>query len=232
MLLNKHSLEIPARFTEQDGLRPMLAGVHLTPEHAVATDGHTLVILAHPEGNPAEYPACGQSAELVPLDPCTVPGDALARVAKSVPKKKKTLAIINNALVDTSATNTNGHVTVYTTDLESPQKAELKKLEGRYPSYHNVIPKTPPVFSIGVNPAYLEKIGRAYRDLGAVGVTVELRDRFKPVMFSGENADGQAMKTLLMPMEMEGAVGLNRSYVLRQWAENVNREHTDFWEQF
>jgi len=237
MLLNKHSFDIPARFAGQNDVRYMFTGVQVTSSHVVATNGHMLCLLAHQTDYSADdFPACGQSTgEPEAIKPCVVDAESWSKVAKQIPKNKRgSMPVLGHALLDTSAANKNESVPLYVTDLENPQTISLKKMDGTYPDYEQVIPKEEPEYTICVNPAYLEKIGRAYKDLGEQSVDIALHGRLKPLVFTraGTANDKQEMTVVLMPINSPGATGQNTQAVLRQYAESVEREHEGFWEQF
>lgn len=239
MLLNKHSFDIPARFAGTKDARYMLNGVMVTPDHTVGTDVHMLCKLAHQSEHKADdFPACGQSTgEPEEIRPFVVDAEAWAKVAKQIPKPRRhnSMPILSHALLDTIAANKNGSVPLYVTDLENPQTISLKKMDGTYPDYERVIPKGEPEYTICVNPAYLEKIGKAYKDLGARTVDIALHGRLRPVVFKRSdklNTDEQDMTVVLIPVSSPCATGQNTQAVLRQYAESVEREHEGFWEQF
>lgn len=239
MLLNKHSFDIPARFASTKDARYILTGVQVTPDHTVGTNGHMLCMLAHQsEHKAADFPACGQSQELEPIKPFVVDAEAWSKVAKQIPKPHRpyrSMPVLLHALLDTTKANQNGSVPLHVTDLENPQTISLKKMEGNYPPYEQVFPKEDPEYTICVDPAYLEKIGKAYKDLGARTVDIALHGRLRPVVFKRSdklNTDEQDMTVVLMPVSSPGATGQNTQAVLRQYAESVEREHEGFWEQF
>lgn len=239
MLLNKHSFDIPARFAGQKDARYMLKGVQVTPSHVVATDGHMICLLAHQTEHKADdFPACGQSTgESEEIRPFVVDAEAWAKVAKQIPKPRRhnSLPILTHALVDTIAANKNESVPLHVTDLENPQTFSLKKMDGTFSDYERFIPKEEPEYIICVASAYLEKIGKAYKDLGAQVVDIALHGQLRPIVFSRSGrrlGDGQDMTVVLMPVSSESATGQNTQAVLRQRAELVEQEHEGFWEQF
>lgn len=246
MLLNKHSLDIPTRFAGDNDASYMLNGVHVTPDHIVATNGHMLCVLEHQKDlKDSEFPACGQSepvevGPMQPFQPCTVDKDQWAKIGKALPKKTRhSLPILSRALLDEVKSSVNGSVSVRVTDLENPQEFILKKMEGNYPRYAQVIPQGEPEYSIALNPRYLERIGKAFADFlgaskhGSNPVVMRMHGPLAPVDFKAKNTDtGQELQIILMPVRAEGAKGMNKSMVVEQWAKNVNREHADFWEQF
>lgn len=175
-----------------------------------------------------------------PFQPCTVDKDQWAKIGKALPKpKKSSLPILSHALLDEAKSGVNGSVSVRVADLDNQREFLLKKMEGNYPRYEQVIPQGEPEYSIAVNPRYLERIGKAFADFlgaskhGSNPVVMRMHGPLAQVDFRAKNIDtGQELQVILMPIKAEGVKGMNKSMAVKQWAKNINREHADFWEQF
>lgn len=236
MLLNKHSLTIPARFVGNDAARPAIQNVQITNTETVATDGHRLAVLTHPNEPVNEFPDVGVNDPTIPLTvPVLVDADEAIRIGKAIPTYRSTLPILAHALLDAGRANEDGTVPFVVTDLGTKQTFEPKKADGQYPDWHQLMPTGAPRAVVGFNPRYLEQIGKAFADfLGVrvndrnpVGKIVELRT-YGPsnaAQFSAMNKDtGQTLRIVCMPMWIKtGRVGVksvNRTH-LAEWAETV-----------
>jgi hypothetical protein len=226
MLLNKLSLTIPAQFTGDNDARYMLNGVHITDKEIIATNGHYMCRLSHQAGLAApDFPVVGQSAEMEPFKAATVSAKDFAAIAKQI-KKSQRLPVLQHALLDTTAANANGSVPVYVTDLENPQVIKLEKFDGNYPNTESVMPTDEPAYGIAFDPAYLEVIGKAFKQFGARSVQMNcFAKTTAPALFTATNRDTkQDLTVLLMPTANKE----NGIMSVRSWAENIANEHADY----
>ena len=170
----------------------------------IATDGHRLGVIGHQTNHPgADYPCKGycpaQPDEK--LEPVIVPLDAVKEWAKSIPKAK-TMAVLEHVAINVHATNANGTIEAFTTDLENVRQHNARKIDGKFPNYQNVIPSGNPVAYTHVNAEYLMQLGKAFKDAGMPVISIQLNGPLSPMKFTGENLDtGQKATAVLMPVK-------------------------------
>lgn len=208
MLLSKHAIETAAVFAGDHDARMILNGIHLEADgQLVATDGHLLGIISPAVMPASEYPAFpGRPAEEPALEPCTIPADELLKASKAVPKPRRfnSFPILQHVYVNTAASNPNGSATFHTTDLETVQTITAKKLEGKFPTYQQVIPKTEPVYRVCLDAVLLERVAKAAKKLkaGKTPAPIELEfhaNHLGPVAFEVKGTE-QTLTGLIMPM--------------------------------
>jgi len=223
MFLTKQALE-SVRFVSTDDPRYSLNGILVRPDGStVATDGHKLIVYT-PAGQPEadDFPVvdgCNPASE-GELEPFIMGKDAVKQIAKALPKKSS-LPILQLAAVDVDQTNKNGHAVVAVTDLENPQVFRPQKLEGSFPRYENVIPKSETeLCHVGLGVGQLLQIAQTLKAQGFKGVRlslqkptmtetegatvdqeVQIETGDKPVTFDGKNEYGE-VKIVLMPYDV------------------------------
>lgn len=182
MLVSKRNLEVEV--TSTDKTRGTLQGIHFDNGSSVSCDGHILLLVPYPDESDQDYPKVldlkpdpqvwpkypnfhfpDRTPEITrPFKPFTVSLDGAKRIAKNVLKERECrgLPILQNALLDTVQTDNNGSAIFGTTDLTSPQKIEIRKLDDPYPDYRAVIPPDGLVeYRISLRIAVLKKLVRA-----------------------------------------------------------------------
>lgn len=179
----------------KDETRPNLNGVRFRsvenpdakPGDAVyatteATDGHMLIRVTAASSPDSEYPALPgyESSDAAP-EPFTLPlgaADELKDVLQWAGKRRGSMPILTNVLLDVPHANANGSVRFVATDLETQRKVEAKKIEGEYPNTDRVIPEKPTLpdgeaapasFTVDLN--LLERVLKAAREGGFAGRT-------------------------------------------------------------
>src|SRR5437867_1836182 len=107
-------------------------------------------------------------------------------ILKALPKRSS-LPILEHACVDVPASNVNGTFRAVATDLETTTPIEVRKVDGEFPTYSQVIPGGEPVFSIGFDTCLLRRVldvavkckGRDYK--GAAGFRFDFYGPDAPV---------------------------------------------------
>ena len=208
LLLSRANLELAA-LASSDSTRTNLAGLYVTPECTVATDGHALGIVDAPQTDGADFPRVAgmepQPAET--LKPCIIPTDGAKRMVKALPRRSR-VPVLEHACVDVAHSNVNGTFRAVTTDLETTTPIEVRKVDGEFPMYSQVIPGGEPVFSIGFDTCLLRRVldvavkckGRDYK--GAAGFRFDFYGPDAPVKITGTNDGGQRLTFLVMPYRL------------------------------
>jgi DNA polymerase III sliding clamp (beta) subunit (PCNA family) len=169
-----------------DPTRHNLTGVYLTPEHAVATDGH---MLARVKATSLE----GTQVDPEPLKPCIVSAEDCAKLDKALPKRGTVED--TTLLLDVKEANANGHVPM----VVGSSSFKPAKVDGEFPDYAQVYPSTPVAFRVTFNAAYLAelaKVARAAMDSNEKNTILTLE-------FYADDADGTKLSGAINPTTRE-----------------------------
>jgi hypothetical protein len=227
MLLSKQALLVH-KLATQDDPRYGLNGIRVEPDGStVATDGHKLIKYT-PKHTPdaVEFPTIegcnpvqprNDDGSAIELEPFILPSDAAAAAIKALPGKRSqnSLPILAYVALDVAETNRNGQATLATTDLENPVVMRPAKLDGAFPKYENVIPKTSELDEpIGFDVAYMMQICQTLKAQGFRHASLQLARPFdpskddnkykvsdRPMAIKATNDDGQSF-VLLMPCHL------------------------------
>ena len=138
-LFNKKQLEI-IKFSSTDSTRAALHGLLFDGNKTVATDGHRLVYVESEPEERVEWQANG--VEWSENDkPFIVHRPTIEKALKNIPKKPD-LPVLENAAIGLKVVPT-GHpdkVVCQTTDLDNTENVEARTVDGKFPSYEQVIP--------------------------------------------------------------------------------------------
>lgn len=200
-LINEKLLAVKAA-ASNDPTRYVLNGVHVeeiegNKVRAVATDGRILAVTEGTAGEPDDFPRVpaidhapnGKTAAIIPTD-------AINKAIRSIPKGKRTLAVIKTAALVMGESA----ATFVTTDLETATPVTSRVIDGQFPNWRQCMPKTAPVVRSTVSPAYLRAVADMVEKFGADSVEVSLWDSVNPVRFRANNG-GDILRVVLMPMK-------------------------------
>ena len=208
MLLNRHNLSLTA-LCSKDPACVNLNGLHITPTHTEATDGHCAGRVTLPVCDTEDFPPCGgvvSSSEQ--LKPCLVPREAIERLAKSIPTKAAArMPVLGHVRVDVVATNANNHFRAVTTDMQTVTPIEAQKAEGTFPDMEQVFPTDTPYITVGFNAELMAKV------LKVAGA------------FNGRN-HAVKLDIFLTAKEKEAGDGLSQSIPMRLTATDVETGQT------
>ncbi len=157
---------------------------------AMVEDDNTLDVKEFPENViPAGAPNGATSA--------IVPVQAIKDAVKGLPKKT-TLPVLQNVLIVLGKDQT----TLGTTDLETPKVITAKNIEGTYPNYNQVIPKSDKKnLSIGFAPELMLRAFQIAKDFGLWGIKMEFSGPLCPVKMTGEKG-GKRLTIVVMPVRL------------------------------
>ena len=206
MIINDHNIGI-AGHASQKGLRPVLNGVLFTPKVCVATDSYRLLEVELPD-----------QEELIPELPNTMPAGSsdvsgivpVSTVQKIKTSKNANLPILENISLDLQeeeAEGQGGRAVLITTDLETLDRVEGRLVDGAFPDYEQIIPKSDPVIKVALTAQYLKDMAQ-YFEKHAIGGQVVL-SLFKgedgnpaPVLFTNSTEQGQKIRGVVIPCKM------------------------------
>lgn len=155
-LLNKHNLSI-AKFCSKENSRYEVGGVLITDVETVATDGHTLVRVSTPEVPADQFPEIEGFKAKESWKPFILPREAALRLAKELPSKDTVPALACAAVGD--ATDAGTEAVFATTDLETKLVVSVRKPDGQFPNWKQVVPSTDDAkATITLNANYLKEL--------------------------------------------------------------------------
>lgn len=201
VLIDRAALDL-IKFASEDETRYEIAGLHVTPAHVEATNGHVAARLAH-QGIPVEdFPVvAGDVGEAIPEKGVVVNRGAVERIGKAITKRGSipVLQLVKVGAVD-------GGACLVATDLETPTVMTIKDT-AQFPIIDNVIPKE------GSRPI---KVAFQAKYLKAIAEWAIKHSRTSSVLFelsAGDAAandaaglkvrldDGRTLQVVLMPMK-------------------------------
>jgi hypothetical protein len=200
VLLNKHSLEV-AEFASKVESRFTLKAVQVTMEETVATNGHYLVRVSHPEQKLQQFPNVAGTVPTVETESFLLARDGALSVAKTIPRKT-TIPILNHAKVGVDA---EGNVQAVTTDLETHRPVTIRKVAGQFPQWKGLWPKNAPKVTICLDATYLAQLAKAAAQFGT-GVQIRVWDSQSVARLDAYDATtNQHWSALLMPMRSDSS---------------------------
>ena len=157
MLLDKRSFAV-VHAASKDVTRAVLNGVLIEPDgKTVATDGHILAEISPcTEFEEADFPVReGAAPAWAPEgEGVVVPAEVCKKAAKLPSSKRHHLLILNAIQLCKNGSGPE----FMATDLDTESRAAFRPLDGPFPNYRQVIPKTESAkFRIGFSVAVLEK---------------------------------------------------------------------------
>ena len=199
MLLSRESFCVRHAVSADDP-RYSLRGILLEPSgRMVATDGYMLA-LYDPKFVPAEeeFPTIAGVKGSKLDKPVILDATGCELVRKAIPKRQ-TIPVLEHVLVD--GAQSNGTVPMAVTDLERPQTFQVPVLDGQFPRYENVIPKTAPELVQRFGIALLERALKIAKDAGAKNVDMALYGEWAsgPAVIEAVTDAGE-VSILVMPM--------------------------------
>jgi DNA polymerase III sliding clamp (beta) subunit (PCNA family) len=166
---------------------------------ACATDGRCLALVTGPTANALDYPTIPEMTELPPSAPQAVIPRAEWQQAF---KAARTPAMVEQPIL--------GHVAVHlglaesllaSTDGDKDTVARVANVEGRYPDYQAVLPRSEPQLRVFVNARFLIEVLKLAQQFGPEDerVTLELHGANTPMVVRSTNGP-QKFVGLVMPL--------------------------------
>jgi len=208
MLIPRKAFEA-VRMASKDPTRPILCGILVeTDGCTVATNGAALVRFKPCWLDDAkEFPAvdgCNPVDEILSLRPFVMGSDSVAGLLKAIPKKSRVLPILGNIALDVEQTNANGNAVFAVTDLENPQVFKPRKVEGDFPTYQAVMPRSKPKMTIGFKREVFENVLDTMKAMNVDFFVMEVRDETGPMELKAKTKEGDGIViALVMPARVE-----------------------------
>jgi hypothetical protein len=197
MLLTKAELEL-GKFADKQASRYAIGSIGVDSEYTIATDGHTMVAVKHDGYEVADFPAIEGLTPASPNgEPILIEAKAALTAAKALPKTKSALRSLQHAALGQSSK-------LYVSDGHNTQTFGLPQ-EGRFPNWKAVWPQNNPKAVVLLDAAKLRALAEYFAKVGkdVAEVKIEVFDKNTAVQFTGQTADGQEVKALLMPRRLD-----------------------------
>lgn len=179
-MINKNNLLVVG-FASDEESRYSLGDVRFTPQETMATNGHYLVRVSN-----------------VPSETIQTNDRCFSISAKAL----KPIKVKNGDAIELVSNGT-GSTWNLTTGVST---YHLEETGNTFPNVDMIMPKDAPAISIGLNPEYLAKLGKAFaefqRDTRQPVVKVSVWTADKPIQIEATNESGQTMRALLMPVRL------------------------------
>ena len=195
------------RHASQDDGRQNLETVHFgLLNMQVATNGHTLAMLATKPTDPAQFPTWEGFLAVADERPITLPVNDVTDIVKAIPATN--IPICEHALESigrngTVAIGVATHMARHKTST-SPRTFNVIASADQFPDVTQVIPadeQTP--HHIGIDPAYLISVGQSMLDVGAKAVEVQHGHATSAMRFIGRSTpNGEQLVIIVMPMTL------------------------------
>lgn len=185
-----------AKVASKDQGRPILKGIHVTPEYAQAADGYMMVRIPSAGIGAEEPPKAGKA---IPQKGITVLAEVVKEATKGLPTNKG-LPLAQKVV---AVGRRNGRAILATTDT-----TREAKLLGTYPakSLDALMPERKPHQQTGENsviclaPSYLAIIAQVAKAVGASSVRFQSENVMAPIRLDFCNGEERRTVGIIMPM--------------------------------
>ena len=194
-MLNRHNFNI-ASLIDKDAVGP-IAGVLVSPESTVETDGHQIVMVTAPEAQPSLFPEDDDITESEEFTPFVLDKASALKLAKIMPNPKEGNTR-EMAVIDIS-TETDGTATLAVNDDERRTIVKSEKIPGTFPAVMKIIPPIDGAkFEISFSSDVLVPVLKAFHGFSGT-LTMRLFSALRGVRIDAE-ANGQIMTAVVMPL--------------------------------
>lgn len=235
-MLNKHNFNIAQLASKGPG-RFTYAGIYVTPQETIETDGHQMVRISAPKVH-QEFPKVREIENAVDdFPPFFFPAETALAAAKALPEKVSA-PVLKNATV---AKQPGGEFVVGITDLKKHSVYPVPQEKRTYPDWQRVMPQRENAkFRTTFNAQLLEKVLATVRKTHGAPKSPAVELSFygpeKAVRLDWSNADtGQENMAAVMPMRgeqhSEVQISLDIMYAHRR-QEEAERMLNEFEQQY
>ena len=194
-MLNKFNFQI-ASLIDSDAMGPM-AGLLVSPDSTMETDGHQFVMVTAPEAQPSLFPADDEITEADYFTPFVLDKASALKLAKIMPSPKEGNPR-EMAVIDIS-TETDGTATLAVNDDERRTIVKSEKITGTFPSLMRVTPAVDKArFEISFSSEVLVPVLKAFQGFSGA-LTIRIYTALQGVRIDAQ-ADGQKMTAVVMPL--------------------------------
>jgi len=187
-------LLVAAKFASKNPSRPVLNSVMITEDKFVATDSYKLIEITN-DGEPVEeFPMVAGVKTVKKLeDPILIPAKD---VLKKLKLPKATMPILEHAILTNDTDKT---ISLTTSDLETASTLQLKKIEGNFPDYESVMPKSEPTVTLKFDAKILKETLEAFITKDHQDIELEVRGDNEALIIKGTENSNINKKAMVMP---------------------------------
>lgn len=192
MLYNKHNLAV-AKIASKSDCRPEISGVFFTKNATVATDSFRLIEISCPSDlSVDDFPS--KSPIMRGFKPFIADSEMLNKIK------------LGNTAIPIMSTIGIKHIAEDRVEFLKPDEnfsdsITVRKINGEFPKYEELMPKKKPVFEISVNSKYLAEVIKILGDLNKTGeVVMKFYDEDSAILIESKGAN-QEGRGLVMPIK-------------------------------
>lgn len=172
-----------------------LSGVLVNDSVTVGTDAYTLLEVTKPVTDLKDLPSI-DGLEAVEDATEIIPAVAIKSIGSKLKssKRPKSLPILSNAWRTA--------IGYAVTDLTSFEQVTYSPVQGDFPDYKRIFPTDKPLVELTLNPEYLLRIAKAYKEANVSQVKLTIYAELLPVKFTATIEETkQVMTALVMPIK-------------------------------
>lgn len=196
--------------SDPEALIPVAAGLLVTPERTVETDGHQMVVVSAPESQPTLFDQPDGLEEAEFFTPFIMDRESALKVAKLMPKRNPEAPENSMALLDVHTESESDSTIAVTEDVRRSIFKSIKRDAAKFPDPDKVLKDASAArFEIQLNADLLVPLLRIFQKFAGQenhvpALTIRLFGPQDGVRVDAE-ACGQKMTAVLMPMRMSEA---------------------------
>lgn len=191
---------LAAKFAASVDYRPALNAVQINDDCMVATDSYKLIKIMY-KGEAEDitiFPATNAIRKLAKInEPFLLPANQLLKKLKFT--SNKDFPILSGGVL---CNDSEDKVSIFTTDLETSNVLEFKKVKETFPKWEAVLPAQTPKASVFVDVDKLIETLQAFKSKNAQSkVLINIFDQNQPLVINGKESDTDHIMALLMPVK-------------------------------
>lgn len=194
-------LLVAAKFAAKDGIRPVLASVMIDNEKMVATDSYKLIEIKHGANEAKDFPIVEGNTQVESLE------KPVLIMAKDVLKKMKFTSVRGLPVLDDAvlANESEKTISLLTTDMETANALQFRKVDGQFPDYERVMPAKDkePLVTVKLNALLLAEVLAAFESdsYAKNGIELKIYGVLDPIVIEGTEKDNLNKRAMLMPLK-------------------------------
>lgn len=202
-MFTNHNFNIAALLpSDPDAMISSAAGLYVSPERTIETDGHQVVVVTAPESQPTLFDQPDGLEEAEFFTPFLMDRESALKLAKSMPKRNSDAPENSMAMVDVHTEAESDSTLAVTEDVRRAIFKSVKRDASKFPAVDNIIPRPEDAtLEMRFNPDILVPVLRAFQKFTPFPeITIRLYGPNSGIRIDAEAEDGQAMTAMVMPM--------------------------------
>lgn len=199
-MLNKNNLNI-AKLASKEDSKYTLAGILVTPQNTVVTDGVVLFVVANSALDVAEFPKVGDAQAIGDYKSFILSSETALNILKVLPKNEPIPLLNHAAVVAVQESETGTIATIITTNLETSNRFDAHCTSGTFPMWEAVLPDPDKAkLTLTVDAKRLISLLQQFVFAESPAVTMKIYDAEHAIRLDGVSDEGQHLTGVLMPM--------------------------------